>query len=232
MATFEVTVEGIYESDKGSGQKDFVPFNFKTRICRFKQAGLETHILRRLIPLKCKSKNGKLFSRVKTFNIVDIQKIDDKFHLEGKDVKELDEYGIQELATMYDLYNVPLPGTTSITKLREIACLEYLRKAINIPMKEPEEKEVLPFYFKQADGTYKVDFSDQKVTIVVNNSFAEKQEKVVVKKSLESFLQKAAQSVANGILAMTGNNTIEKAPAGQGADEQNSMPSVQQLLQS
>lgn len=225
MALYNVKVEGIYESDKGSGQKEYVPFNFEIKVARFKQAGVETHILRRYIPLLCKQ-NKKMFSRVKNFNIVDIQKLNDSFPLENKDIKTFNEKEIQDLATMYDLYEIPLPSTMSITQMREVAITTYLKNVCKVPMDTPEEKAVLDIFEQQADGSYQLNVEDNSYPVVVNNDYAEKEITDTPKKSIADYIKNAGKTIAEGVLAITGNNVNGEA----GGNNNNGMPTPEQLL--
>ena len=204
MAVFNYKVEGIYETDKGSG-KDYTSFNFEIKLSRFYPEGAGSHILRRFIPVLIrKQKNKPLFSGVRSWLITDVQKVSDEFPLAGKEITEMDEMEIQELACMYDIFEIPLPNTMSITELREKAMIAYMKKVLKIPMKTPEEQAKLSFFKRQPDGTLRLDLGEEKLVVeVVDNYLGKKQ--VIKKKSLADFIKNAGQSVANGILAMTGN---------------------------
>lgn len=202
MAEFLYKVEGIYETDKGSG-KDYTNFNFDIKLSRFYPEGAGTHILRRFLPVLIKQqKNKPLFSGVRSWVITDIKKISDEFPLAGKDISEMDENEIQQLACMYDIFEIPLPGTMSITELREKAMLGYMKKVLKIPMKTPEEQAKLEFFKRQPDGTLKLDLGNEKLIVeTVDNYIGKKQE--VKKKSLADFITGAWKT--EGILKMTGN---------------------------
>lgn len=204
MAIYKYSVEGIYETDKGQG-KDYTAFNFEIKLSRFYPEGAGTHILRRFLPMLIKAqKNKPLFSKVKSWLITDTVKISDDFPLEGKVISEMSEQEIQELACMYDLSEIPLPKTTSLTELRNKAMIAYMKKVLKIPMKTPEEQSKLAFFKKQPDGTVRLDLGDEKLIVTVNGDFIGK--KVVEKKkTLGDFIKNAGQQVANGILAVTGN---------------------------
>lgn len=205
MATYKYTVEGIYETDKGSG-KDFTSFNYEIVLSRFREGGAGTHILRRFLPLLIKKdKKNPLLSKIKQWLITDCKKIDDKFKLEGKNINELNEYEIQELACMYDLYEIPLPSTTSITDLREKATLIYMKKVLKVPMETTEQKLENEFFKKQDDGTIKFDTSMEVPVQVVDNFIGKVA--VVKKKTLADYIQQTGQVVAEGVLAVTGNKT-------------------------
>lgn len=206
MAIFEYTVEGVYETDKGNG-KEYTPFNFKIKLPRFEkqEKGACTHILRRFLPILIKNmKNKPLLSGIRHWVITDIQKLNDDFPLEGKQIKELNEYEIQELACMYDLYEIPLPFTTSISELRETAQKAYMKKVLEIPMEKVEDQEKLSFFKRQPNGSLKFDLGDEILKVeVVENYIGKKVE--VKKKTLSDFIKSAGQAVANGVLAITGN---------------------------
>lgn len=224
MATFKYTVEGIYETDKGSG-KDYTSFNYDITLSRFREGGAGTHILRRFLPLLIKKdKKNPLLSKIKQWLITDCQKVDDKFRLEGKNINELSEYEIQELACMYDLYEVPLPSTTSITDLRAKASQIYLKKVLKVPMKTTEEKLQNEFFKKQDDGTIKFD-NTLKIPVQVVDNFIGKVA-VVKKKTLADYIQQAGQAVAEGVLAVTGNKTDDGQKDG---DKNNGFPSSDDL---
>lgn len=206
MAVFEYTVEGIYETDKGSG-KDYTPFNFKIKLPRFENQtkGAGTHILRRFLPILIRNMKGKpLLSGIRHWVITNIQKVSDDFPLEGKEIALMSEQEIQELACMYDLIEIPLPSTMAISELREKAQQAYMKKVLKIPMNTIEEQEQCAFFKRQADGSLKFDLGEEKLKVeIVENFIGKKVE--VKKKTLADFIKNAGQSVANGILAMTGN---------------------------
>lgn len=208
MATYKYTVESIYETDKGTG-KEYTNFNCVFTLSRFYPEGAGSHILRRFLPMAIrKQKNKPLFSGMRHFVITDVQKVDDKFPLEGKEISTMNEEEIQQLACMYDLFEIPLPFTTSITELREKAMLAYMKKVLEIPMKTPEEQEKLSFFKKQDDGTIRLDLGEEKLTVEVIGKFVGKKEEVK-KQTLGDFIKKASQTVANGILAVTGQVSDE-----------------------
>jgi hypothetical protein len=204
MAEFKYIVEGIYETDKGSG-KDYTNFNFEITLSRFKADGAGSHILRRFLPMLIKKqKNKPLLSHIRTFLITDVQKVSDEFPLAGKDISEMNEEEIQELACMYDIFEIPLPNTVSITELRHKAMEAYMKKVLQIPMKTPEEQEKLDFFKRQPDGTLQLDLGEQKLVVQVLNIGKKTDE--VKKKSLSDFINanQTNEFADNGILAMTG----------------------------
>ena len=86
--------------------------------------------------------------------------------------------------------------------------LAYMKKVLEIPMKTPEEQEKLSFFKKQDDGTIRLDLGEEKLTVEVIGKFVGKKEEVK-KQTLGDFIKKASQTVANGILAVTGQVSDE-----------------------
>lgn len=204
MATYLYKGECIYETDKGSG-KDYTSLNFEFKLSRFFPEGAGSHIIARFLPtLIRKQKNKPLYSGLKHWVITDVQKLDDNFILEGKDINEMNEDEIQQLACMYDILEIPLPSTMPITELRRRASLAYLKKVLRVPMKTPEEQAQSEFFKRQPDGSLKFDLGDKKLTVGIFHNYIGKKE-VVRKKTLEDYIKQAGQAVANGVLAITGN---------------------------
>ncbi len=237
MAIFKYTVEGIYETDKGSG-KDFTPFKFEIDLPRFEGAenGAGTHILRRFLPLLIKQqKNKPLLSKIKSWYISDISKISDEFLVVGKDIKEMSEDHIQKLACLYDLFEVPLPLTTSITNLREKAAQAYMKEVLKVKMETNADKAKLSCFKLQTNGSYKFVFGDEKYIVELVHVSKPKSE---VKKMTFSELMKQAQEAnqnivpENGIISVVekvGNDNSDND--GKGQPEGNSgFPSANDLI--
>ena len=212
----EVTVEGIYESDIGSGQKKYKDFKYTFSTSRLTEKGLGTHVKKRFVPLliaKDKTKSGTIYSRMKSFLITDIKQIDDtKDCIFDKDIMTLNSEQIQDLACAFDLFKIPLPNSCSITEMRELAVMAYMEKVLKIPMKTTKEKEQLIFLEKQSDGTFKLNLGDEKVYATIPEGYfnTTKTKEPVTKKSLAYFVQQAGKTIADGILSATGNQTIDK----------------------
>lgn len=208
-----VTVEGIYETDIGSGQKKYTSFNYTFKTSRTTERGLGTHVMRRFIPYLIandKNKKSSVFSRLKSYVITNIQHVEDtKDCIIGKEIKNLDEWQIQDLAATLDLYEVPLFGSCSITEMRDKAILAYMKKVLKIPMKETKDKAELSFFKKQPDGTFTLDFSNEEpMYIAIPEGYMGAVKKEKTKKTLADFTKKVGQSAANTILAITGNQPI------------------------
>lgn len=194
---FKITVEGVYESDTGSGQRQYEGYSYDFSISKPTERGIMTHIQRRFIPYligKDKAKVSKIFSRLRTCIITNTQTVDDKKSIIGKDINELTEWEIQDLACLFDLYEVPLPHTCSITEMREKAIIAYMKTVLKIPMSTPQERSQLDFIRQLPDGTYKLDLK-RKICIKVPIGYFEKKKKEVEKKSL-SFFESLIDSIS------------------------------------
>lgn len=186
---FKITVEGVYESDTGSGQRQYEGYSYDFNISKPTDRGIMTHIQKRFIPYligKDKTKVSKIFSRLRTCIITNAQTIDDKKTIIGKDINELNEWEIQDLACLFDLYEVPLPHTCSISEMREKATIAYMKTVLKIPMSTPQERSQLDFIKQLPDGTYRLNL-DRKIYVKVPSGYFEKKKKEVEKKSLAFF---------------------------------------------
>ena len=220
----KITVEGVYESDIGSGQKKYENFNYTFELSREKEEGVDTHVLRRIVPYlisKDKNKAKVPCSRIKSYLITNVEKLDKKSTLLGKDILELSEWETQDLACLFDLYEAPIAGKMSIVSLRYKTAEAYLKKVLKVPMKTALEKANLEFYKQLPDGTFKLDFGNEKLLVNIPDGYFEKEEEKKKEKRSLSFFQKAGQAVANAVLSATGNQTIPPAtPNGQQAPQQ------------
>lgn len=225
MAEYNYKVEGIYETDKGSG-KELTSFNFTIKLSRFKEQGAGTHILRRFLPICIKNqKKTPLLSEIKHWLITDIQKVSDEFPLVGKEINKMNEQEIQELACMYDLYEIPLPNTTSITELREKAEQAYMQRILKIPMDTIDEQKKLSFFKEQSDGSLKFDLGDEILKVELIENFVGKkiEEK---KKTLSDFLHTKNENTTNFVQNIPNNNDIKQSNMSNGL-----FPSAEELTQ-
>lgn len=203
---YKVTVEGKYETQLNNASVKYEPYKLTFEVCRTKAEGIETHLQKRLIPYYLKTSNQyktKPFMRLADFNIVEIEKIDKEIGLFEKDVMELDELEIQQLATLYDLYEVPLYSVYPLARTRELAALAYFKKVVKIPMNTPQEKKKVPFLKQNSDGSFKPDFSNTPVPIVKHKELletktVEKEEKIDIQKYFEA-IEKKNNSVEENI---------------------------------
>ena len=164
--TLLVTVEGIYETNKGSNQKDYTEFKFDINVDRVKQTGIETHILRRFIPMEIKKhKKLPICDKVKSFLITEIKKVDDKISIEGKNIAEMTETEIQQLATLFDIYEMPLPNVMSISALREHACKLYLRDVTGLDVEDLKVQKTMSCFKETPSGEMKFDLGDDEICV-------------------------------------------------------------------
>lgn len=188
-----VTVEGVYESDTGSGQKQFVSFSYDFKISKPIDKGIRTHVQRRFIPFlvyKDGKKANKVFSRLHSCVITNVEKAkDDKGSIIGKDIRQMNDWEIQDLACLFDLYEIPLPMTCSISELRDKATIAYMKQVLKIPMNTPKEIEQLGFIKINFDGSYKLEL-DKEVKAEIPPNYFEKVVKKDEKKDLSYFMNK------------------------------------------
>lgn len=209
MAVYNYSVEGIYETDKGSGI-DLTPFKFNIELSRFEgfEKGAGSHILRRFLPILIRGlKNKPFFSKIRSWVITNIEKVSDDFPLKDKEIAKMNEQELQELACLYDLFEVPLPSTVSLPELIEATQKAYLKKVIKIPMETPEEQMKCQFFVPQSDGSLKFDLKGACLKVEI---FDKTQKRVEAeKKSLEYFLDNARKtngsSNENGIISSVTN---------------------------
>lgn len=231
----KITVEGVYESDIGSGQKKYENFNYTFELSREKAEGVDTHVMRRIVPYMIAKDKNKVkipYSRIKSYLITNVEKIDKKSTLLGKDILELNEWETQDLACLFDLYEVPIAGKMSIVSLRYKTAEAYLKKVLKVPMKTALEKANLAFYKQLSDGTFKLDFGNEKLLVNIPDGYFEKEEEKKKEKVGLSFFQKAGQAVANAVLNATGNTPIVSPQGDEGNGEtgqQGGFPSLNDL---
>lgn len=127
------------------------------------------------------------FDGVESVRIYDYEINDKPDGLAGKDLCELDEKGIQDLATKFCLIAAPLPLKTDIKTAREKCATIYLEKVKGLDFSTDAKKEEWSFWKKTPIG-YKLDFSEQKFIIEDKQVTLEDDNKVVVKKGLEDIL--------------------------------------------
>lgn len=178
-----VKVEGVYESDIGTGQKKYVDFNYTIKTSRLTENGIVTHIAKRFIPMLVANDKTKkeFFSRLRSFNILNIEHIeDDKDCIIGKNINELDAGQIQDLACTFDLYDVPLYGKHTLSVIKEKAISSYLKKVWKIDLEE-----------RYPDGTLKYDLDE--VVIEVPKNYLQKKENKSQKVKVSDFIKQSEQ---------------------------------------
>lgn len=202
--TIKVIVDGLYETDIGSGQKKLHDYEFTFELPRFKTTGLETLLMRRFIPMAiAENKKMETCSRVKTIHISDVQKMNNECSLQGKNILAMSEKEIQELACLFDLYEIPLPRKMSLSELRERAFEIYSERVLGIPLKEDKDKAKYDIYEKTSAG-YKllleeqpVDISNLKVENVVEKKPEKQNFSALVKSKQNSLVNEETIEPAN-----------------------------------
>ena len=144
-----------------------------------------------------------------------LKSIDDKIAIDGKNIAEMNETEIQQLAALFDIYSIPLPNIMSITALRERACQEYLKNVAGLDIDKDEIKKTLNCYTVTPAGTYKFELGEEQICVdTALLKDANIKEVKTTKLNISEFLN----SVKNKILG----NKVEKLnedQSGNGEDE-------------
>ena len=182
---YKIAVEGIYESQTGNGQSKYINFELKFTTSRPNTIGLDTHIQKRYIPYYLKTEKKykeNPFTKLQSYVVKSIDKVDGESPMINKDFLELTDLEIQDLAAMYDLYEVPLYGIYPIWEMRDKAALAYMKKVLKMPMSTPKEKEAVTQLEKLADGTFKLKLEKGELKVKFKESFFAKADTKTIKK--------------------------------------------------
>jgi len=190
----EVHVEGIYKSNVGASAKN-VDFEFKFEVAGNHTDFLESHLKKRYIPMLIRQKSKMpIFTSLSAFRLIDYKANDKPCGLDGVDIFAMDEWQIQELARYFNLLNIPLPFSVSISELREKAAIQYLEKVKGIPVEKDEDKEKLDFFVKNPSGTWVFNPRGEKLLVEIKEENLDV-EKPQVKMSLSEALSQPNQVV-------------------------------------
>lgn len=215
-----VKVEGVYESDVGTGQKKYTDFNYTIKTSRLQENGIQTHIAKRFIPMAIANDKTKksIFSRLRSFNILSIEKIeDDKESIIGKNINDLNAYQIQDLACTFDLYDVPLHGKHTMSAIREKAISAYLKKVWKIDLTE-----------RNSDGSLKYDLDE--VIIEVPEGYLQKKKKESQKVKVSDLIKgQATAGEAQTVLDETFNGNSNPEGQGNAPEGNGGFPSAEDL---
>lgn len=222
-----VKVEGVYESDIGTGQKKYTDFNYSIKTSRLTEKGIQTHIAKRFIPMLIANDKTKksIFSRLRSLNILSIEHVeDDKENIIGKNINELNAYQIQDLACTFDLYDVPLHGKHTMSVVREKAVSAYLKKVWGINLDE-----------RNSDGSLKYDLDE--VIVKVPDGYLQKKKKETQKLKVSDLIHgvgalgtTAGQVSANEVKTVL-DETFYEVTGGQDnvSDSDSGFPTVDDL---
>lgn len=188
---YEIKVEGIYESQTGNGQSQYINFNLAFKVARPNLEGIETHIQKRYIPyyLKTMDKYKKQpFTKLKSYIVTEMNKLDETPKIINKDFTTMNDLEIQEAASYYDLYEVPLyglyPTWDMVNKLAEA----YMKYVLKVPMSNAKEKGELEQFKKQPDGSYKLKLNKGELIFKhKKNFFKDTEEAKKIKKSISDY---------------------------------------------
>lgn len=164
----KVTYEGVYSSAIGQYRRT-IPFRFEHEVAGNHTDCLESHLKKRYVPMMiAKNKNLKdPFERLVSFRLVKYEKNDKANPLNGKDLFNLNEWEIQELARTFNLFEIPLPFTTTLSELRQKAAFQYLKRVKGLKIDTDKEKLQYDFFKKDLSGSWAI-ILDEPLLIEIN----------------------------------------------------------------
>ena len=184
----EVEYEGVYSSTVGQ-YKRTTPFRFKHEVAGNHTDALESHLKKRYVPMMI-AKDKSLrepFERLVSFRLVDYKKNEKLNPLNGKDLFKLNEWEIQELARTFNLFEIPLPFTTTLSELKQKAAFQYLKRIKGLKIDTDKEKMKFDFFKKDLNGSWVIEL-DEPLIIEIDESKTEDAQAVEKKISLKEAL--------------------------------------------
>lgn len=184
----KVKYEGVYSSTVGQ-YKRTIPFRFEHEVAGNHTDALESHLKKRYVPMMiAKAKNLKdPFERLVSFRLVDYEKNDKPNPINGKDLFELNEWELQELARTFNLFEIPLPFTTTLSELKQKAAFQYLKRIKGLKIDTDKEKMKFDFFKKDLNGSWVIEL-DEPLIIEIDENKTEDTQAVKKKISLKEAL--------------------------------------------
>ena len=184
----KVKYEGVYSSTVGQ-YKRTIPFRFEHEVAGNHTDALESHLKKRYVPMMiAKAKNLKdPFERLVSFRLVDYEKNNKPNPINGKDLFELNEWELQELARTFNLFEIPLPFTTTLSELKQKAAFQYLKRIKGLKIDTDKEKMEFDFFKKDLNGSWVIEL-DEPLIIEIDENKTEDTQAVKKKISLKEAL--------------------------------------------
>lgn len=184
----KVKYEGVYSSTVGQ-YKRTIPFRFEHEVAGNHTDALESHLKKRYVPMMiAKAKNLKdPFERLVSFRLVDYEKNNKPNPINGKDLFELNEWELQELARTFNLFEIPLPFTTTLSELKQKAAFQYLKRVKGLKIDTDKEKMEFDFFKKDLNGSWVIEL-DEPLIIEIDENKTEDAQAVKKKISLKEAL--------------------------------------------
>lgn len=184
----KVKYEGVYSSTVGQ-YKRTIPFRFEHEVAGNHTDALESHLKKRYVPMMiAKAKNLKdPFERLVSFRLVDYEKNNKPNPINGKDLFELNEWELQELARTFNLFEIPLPFTTTLSELKQKAAFQYLKRIKGLKIDTDKEKMEFDFFKKDLNGSWVIEL-DEPLIIEIDENKTEDTQTVKKKISLKEAL--------------------------------------------
>nr|DAN07835.1 MAG TPA: hypothetical protein [Caudoviricetes sp.] len=184
----KVKYEGVYLSTIGQ-YKRTIPFKFEHEVAGNHTDALESHLKKRYTPMMIAKTKGlkEPFERLVSFRLIDYEKNNKPNPLTGKDLFSLNEWELQELARTFNLFEIPLPFTTTISELKQKAAFQYLKRVKGLKIDTDKEKMEFDFFKKDLNGSWIIEL-DEPLIIDIDETQVDDIEIIKKKKSLKEAL--------------------------------------------
>lgn len=184
----KVKYEGVYSSTVGQ-YKRTIPFRFEHEVAGNHTDALESHLKKRYVPMMiAKAKNLKdPFERLVSFRLVDYEKNNKPNPINGKDLFELNEWELQEFARTFNLFEIPLPFTTTLSELKQKAAFQYLKRIKGLKIDTDKEKMEFDFFKKDLNGSWVIELNEPLIIEIDENKTEDAQavkKKISLKEAL------------------------------------------------
>ncbi len=189
----KVSVSGEYITEGQLG-RERTHYEFIKEIPEVPDNWILSMIKSRYLPMwvaearKKTSTKWKPFHEVKSCHISDYKITDTSDGLVGKDVFEMEEKELQDVAAKYLLTEVPIPYTVPLKELRDRVALAYLKYVKGVKVDNNEDKEKLAFFRKNGVGEWILDFSGDSFILEDIEPKKENEQKTIEKKTLSELL--------------------------------------------
>lgn len=157
MGMLKITASGAYYSGPGGRGKEIVDFEGVVGIIPvIDKERVQQAVMWRMIQIWISQDKRftKRFDLLRVCHIDKIEEVDGELGISGKNIKELDWEGLQDLAVWKDLRKIPNYKTTDLRTARETAYLEYSKLVGNKidPDRKGYDYGALPALIIKDDG--------------------------------------------------------------------------------
>ncbi len=195
----KVSVSGSYYTE-GSQGKENTNYDFTKEIPDIPENWILALIKSRFLPIwvsearKANKNAWKIFDGVKSCYLAESVEIAKDDGLKDKDIFEMTEVELQNVAAKYLLTEVPLPFTVPIKELRNSVALNYLKLYKGIKVNSNEDRERLAFFKRNISGEWLLDFGEEAFILEEMIHKEESFDKPIVKQTLSEILKTNSSS--------------------------------------